>query len=130
MQSFHSQIMTFLVCSFGLASFNATLIRSVTDILAPTNHAIAAILTLQSFISGFNFMSCLFLTLLTKYLSIYNGPFIASLNEDQVLPIVKSILIVSPMLMALLEYFYLNSIETDSTYQQLRYGITHIYVCI
>ncbi len=120
MQSFHTKIIILLLYVYINANLQTTISLILTDLFAPVNHFIAAGLQLSNHFVGLVFLMSIFLTLLVKYLSIYNGPFVANLDETFVIPLIKCFLFALSIFLCILDYGILCRIEENATYQFLR----------
>ncbi len=140
LQTLLGKVVILFVNTFGIVStFNFFLILLV--LLLPPIHTLPAkcltlfgkffVTSLKYFVdskyhTGISEMAarssvtiCTIYVLVTKYLLIYHGPRIQSLNEDILLKILTRMTLMVPILVAIVEYVYFNDIRTSACFQLL-----------
>ncbi len=92
---------------------------SLTCILSENHDIILQILTVMNYSATLSVNTGLYFLLITKYLSIYHGTFIYSLDEDIALSYIKRVVTLAPVFLTSFEYVYLTDIKTSLAYRGL-----------
>ncbi len=119
MQTLLSKVIILFIWVFSQASICATIIRALTEFFVPISKIMAYMATIYNFVSAISFLFSIFVMLVTKYVSVFHIALVASFDEDKVLPFLWITTLGVPVILAILQYRILSSVEVGSMFQLL-----------
>ncbi len=124
LQTLHGKILEdiFIPAWTGTATSLVTMMV-VGEIVGPLSKELAMLFAVIDYVSLVTIQIALFFVILTKYLTIYHGPLINSLDEKDALQTVKVLVALVPFTLALMEYCFLTPMEESLTFQTKHFGL-------
>ncbi len=107
-----------------ISAFLINIALIVIDGFGTVSYPIAVLLQLTDFFSISTFQLSLLAVLLTKYLTIYYGSLIDSLDDNQIILVVKVAAFGLPWIFMLIQYVFLQDIDQSILFQLKYLGYT------
>ncbi len=124
MQTLHGQVIAIFtkVVAIVTALLNGTYVA--INLIGTVPRFPAIIWTAGEIWTACLFYLSLFSMLVSKYSSIYFSPFVAELNEETTLKVLKILLIIGPTILVSIEYTFLSNVDDMATFQLRHLGYT------
>ncbi len=117
MQTFLSRLTVILTKSLALTNITKTASICITEIVGPFQRQLAMSLVVLDFYFVVMFYLTLTAWIMTKYASIYHGFIVEDLDEDGTIQILKKVLVSLPVLICIIEYFWLSTMDNLTNFQ-------------
>ncbi len=125
MQSLHGKIIEeVLMPALQISAFLINIALVAVDGFGTVSYHMAVLLQLTDFFCISTFQLSLFAVLLTKYLTIYYGSLIDSLEDNQIILVVKVAAFGLPWIFMLIQYVFLMNIDQSILFQLKNLGYT------
>ncbi len=92
MQTILGEVIRISLVSYGLVTANNLIIMNAMVCAAPIAAAASVVLAVANFFVAVLILTSLMLLFITKYLSLFHGPYLASLEEKDYLKVLKVLL--------------------------------------
>ncbi len=120
MQTFLDKIIQHFMYVHGLGNVAAAVLFGAFEVVGPVTPTIAKIITWTSCSIAMVFLYATYTVLLVRYLSIYHGVIVASLDENIVIPLLYASILVVSSLTPIIEYGFLSDVEDMVIYKLLQ----------
>ncbi len=117
MQSFLTKVIVIFVNVFHIVSIYGPVMFSLRELFGPMDYKLAAALSVAEYLVGVMFYFTVLMVTTTKFLSIYHGTIIDEVNEEQMLPFLKRLVVIFPLILTPLEFSLWTNIEDTESFQ-------------
>ena len=121
------EIVQLSLVTYAITIANNVVLMNTMVCAAPIASSASAVLSVFTCYVSILLMTSLTLILATKYFSLFHGPMISGIDDNDLLKIFKIVILFVPTLVTIIEFEYITEISHLATYQVLSQGKANAY---